>query len=456
MQPINVFLTDRFIIFNSPEMEASERIVETIDEKDQIDSILAKLSSLLDGRAPSSATKVNLIIDHNFLPYYYFELPPLTHRKLNNILEFELENTLLLGSTEYYYDYCSRRPKDRPISEVGVFAFRKEWLEKIRQICRDTNLDIQWVLSLNNLLDLRFQEEFSPEDEIHVHLAERLARIFVYREGFMVGFSTVTFPGETANRNTIQEFLDRINQKIGIIRIAENQVCQVTINRSDLSGIFVNDKMELEMSEMEECILSTFDPLQLISPSIFSNKRRVNLYKSDLLLLKEIKRHTRKLVVSGCILLACLILYGSSAVFKGITLSQQHASLKKEYSRTVKKYIPKGSASNAVKILKEKLSTIRQKQVESQRFEKREYPISTILRDISLVKAKVSSFHLNKFYSNNQLITIQGRVSSLIDFDQLRDQINRLFPKEQYKVKTSQQSSGNEGVQFSISIHILG
>ncbi len=448
MQSLNIFLTKQYIFCHSSDFTPQKSLLE-LSNTDALEAFSNYLSDL---KVPKN-TNINVILDQSFLKYYYFKLPPVNSRKINRILEFELEDTLLSKTEEYYYDYYARTDKES-CSETGVYIMEKEFLNNLTQVCKHHNLSLHWILSLNNLMDLEFRDTYSLGNEIIISLEANISRIFVYKNGFLIGDS-MALPAETIDGQLSQLFLDAINQKIAEILLQENDDFNISISGNTSSIIAVNDQ-ELQFTEnSSNNTLSIAASPNLISPIRLSHSHRVNLLKSNLLFIQEIKKHIKALTISGIILGVCLIMFICSTVYSTIQNAQQYKELDHLYTKTIQKYLKKGTAkSAALHTLKKKVKELKIQKNENRKFSKREYKVSQQLTQLSSIKKKISSLHLGRFTLKEQLIRIQGHVNSESDFDILREELNTLYPAKTYNIKSNQKSLGNDTVQFTINIRI--
>ncbi len=457
MQLSNIFITSRYICSLSSDQSLPNSFLELSDCQD----LTKELSEFLSKLELSKGTAINFILDQDFIGYYHFKFPPISRRKINKILEFEMEDTLLKELDYYFFDYYSRTLKEHSFTQVGVYAISKDVFNILSRVCRDHNLELRWILSLNNLLDLKFREEFHPNNQIFVHLEDSIARIFVYKEGFKIGFSTAKYKtpenSDSQAGEHSQEFLDYINQKIAAIRLQENKVHEIAVNRDALSWVTINERQELEPAKSSENHPNSKPAVDeyLIAPALLNHPQRVNLLKLDIPIIQELKKHIKALMVSTFIMAVCLIVYVGSVVYNNLLETQYLSDLDRTFQQLVGEYLPKGtSKTNAVHILREKVDKLKNQKEKSRKFARREYRVSTLLNEVSLLKKNISSLHLKRFSLNEQSIRFQGNIDTVSDYDQLKERLIALFPKKTYNTKFSQKSLGDETVEFSVLVQI--
>ncbi len=462
MQSVYLFLTKNYIYYHLPDYSSSESILELDGSKPSpIDSLPKFLSEL----SITKSTSVNIVLDQSFVSFYHFTLPPVNRRKLGKILEFELADTLLLNIEDYYYDYYFRSGRENLSTEVGVFTIKKDLLHDLIQVCKEHNLEVRWILSMYNLQDIKLRDQFKPFNQILVSFEDTLARMFVYKDGFLNSCSSsyriTEGEDESSKIQSWQHFLDNINQKIKAVSLKENNTFKVSLDESTSSFIKINELQELKLngSAVDYAKFQESKCKKLVTPSLLNQPNRVNLFKSNLLIFQELKKHTGRLIATTVIFGFCIAIYIGSFIYKNIYNSIYYNQLEQLYQQSISKYLPKGtSKTNATYILNEQVNELKSLRKKNLRYSKRSYKISNLLNDVALIKKKVPSFHLDRFTfdleKKDQPIRIQGNVSSMAQYEKLKDQLNEMFPPESHTIKYSQKSRGNDIVQFTVTIRL--
>ncbi|PCI30629.1 MAG: hypothetical protein COB67_01380 [SAR324 cluster bacterium] len=457
MRHLYLLLTERFALLYSPDstsVESSVYLTKTPGSSDFIDQVFTVFTEKSDLKG----TKVSFVLDRSFLTPFYFSFPLITKRKVDNILRFELENALLYSASEYYFDYYHRRDKEIARTQVGGYAIKKDLLHALVEKVQTAGGEIQWFLALNNLLDLHLQEKSTPQDCLSILWEKDIARFFVYRKGFLVGFSSVEIKSNGEQEKDLVLFQREVNQKVASILLTETEIEECLWDTQEGLPVHQEEQGRLEIlpTATETWPQFSVNLEELFSPSLLSSKKRINLFQPNLLIFEDLKKYAKGLMLSAGILLACIGLYMGSLGYEIFQLQERQKVLNQAYERRVSQYLPKGvSRSNAIYVLKERLKGEQEKQQLAKRFGKREYHVSKLLKKISLLKQQTPSLHLDKFSYSPQVITIQGKVISPVKFDLLKDQFHQIFSSPEYSIKINQQSLGDETIRFSISIRSL-
>lgn len=456
MRLLSIFITRSFIYYYSTDLTPSESYLELTDQTDLTDS----LSELISRLETAKVTHINFILDEKYIIYTYSHFPLTSRRKIDKILEFELEDILLSGSENYYFDYYSKTNRDLAITEVGVYAIQKSVLQILRKFCKDNNLELRWLLSLNNLFDLRTRQELRPGNNIFVLWHKNIARILVYRGSFLSAISSVALQQTTTDQPSSglsQQYLDLINQQITCFRLKDNFDYEILIDPAIKPRVQVSDKQQLSLVEGQATESDTLDQIELkdlINPSLLNHPHRVNLLKSNLLLIQELKKHRRAFSVSVGIIVACLLMYTSSIGYNIIQDTKKLEVVNRKYAESINKYLPKGtSKTNAVYILRDDVAKLQKIQAKGRKFAKREYRVLKTLLQLSLLKNSTPSLHINRFSINDQSIRFQGKVNLISEFEQLKNELEALYSGKKYTLKYNQKSLGEDIVEFSVSIY---
>lgn len=455
MGPINIFITSGFLCAYSPDLPSDIVFRETTDQKNIFDELVDLFS---DAQIPNGAA-VNLIIDQLLINFHNQIFPMLNRRKIDNMLAFELEDSLIEDFNAYHISYFSQRKKASATTELCVYTIQKSILNSLHDLCGERGIDIKWVLSFNNFLDLRFREEIDPQNHVYISIDKHLARVFIYEQSFLKDYSTITlnkdFNGLSPEAIQVQ-LLEKINQKISALRLATELNYQIAVEYPMMSKLKLLNGEQLR-NEILGQINQKFSPSNLkdlIKPSLFNNPFRVNFSTVDFLLYREIKKHIKSVAIATILTTFCLLLYGS---YVGLDMYQKSVRLKHlevQYAETIKQFLPTGaSKSNAVAVLKNQVQKLNSSRNKNRKFAKREYFISQMLTNLSSLKANISSLRINRFSYNKQIMRFQGTVSSITDVELLKEKLEFLFPQGSHSIKINQRSIGNESVQLSASIH---
>ena len=455
MQLHNILITDnnRFPISRNSSQNNS---VLSLDG----DNISARLTDFLSSGQLSRGTSVNLVLDQTFIRYQYFSFPLISSRKIRNILQFELEDTLLKGTEEYVTNYNTQSNKKSGITETGVFIIEKLLLEELISIFKMFSLELRSVSSLENLMDLAYHESTGDlENNIVVELetSQRSARFFTYKSGFLTGISAIPLlqvADEADAALTDHQFVNLLNQKVNAIRLDEAEYHDVTISGGDENSIglvdqqfSLNSAQTLSQKGNDQRKEKAGTEIRLDHP------RRINLIKSNILILQELKKYSRSLYATAGILLVGLSFFVAAVAYRGYNDHIAIKALEKRLDNTISKYLPRGtSKTNALQIVKSRVEAIEQEKEKNRLFERRRYKISKTLTDISLLKSEVPSLTLSRFSMNEQVTRFQGNAASIQDFDRFREALLKLYPSDTFRVKSNEKTRGAGSVEFSTTI----
>ena len=420
--------------------------------------ILSGLTIFLRQCGDIGSCKVNFVLDERLLDYRYIKLPLTNKGKVVKILEFELGNLMLYEVERYNYDYTLRANKEESFTEIGVYAIQKEFFNGLLQVCKEFNLEVQWILPYNNLIDVRNKIKNSPGNALYLQIEMDCAKMFVYRDGFLVDYSAIGNPTEVADRaapECFRGYIALINQRITACRLAHREIKAVSVNAESapLVRVDANSRLELFAEGKSEVTLPEIDPRSFLDIYLNGSLQRINLLKSSFPLIKELKKNYRKAVVSFCILVASLSVYLASFAFHLYRQNLEYEKLDREYSAMVNRYLPKGtSKSNAVVVLRERVEKLEERQIRNSKYATRKYPVTGLIQKISLMKRRVASLHVDKIQTGEKSATIYGRVTSIQDFDNFLRQIAATFPKEQFDTKNNHKTQGDSLIAFTTTI----
>ena len=422
--------------------------------------IINGLSEYLTQKQIPAGTGINLILDQQYIRYHYFYLPYIPKRKVRQILQFELDDTLLKGSADYHFNFTIRSQKGTETTESGVYAIEKSILDNLVALFREFNLELRCLSSLENLLDLSLAENNIPENQIHVEICpgHQQAKLFIYRNSFLIGVSAVRglLPSQTTSNDIdALPLIDQINQKTGTIKLAEPDISLISLNNSFAEGLSIHSEGELIATDnYQPSIHPTLDEIQNFYSSIRpDHPKRINLINTNIFLFQELKKHTRPLALTVGILFLSLIIYSAAMLYGSFYDQRYFEHLESMLGKTASQYLPNGiSPTNAVYILKERIESLQAEKKNNRLYEFRNYPVSTILTEISLIKNDIPSLRLNRFSLNENTIRFQGNTASVKDFDQLMNSLAQLFAPNLYRINAIEKNRGTASVDFSITI----
>lgn len=457
MASLNLFLNNQYIYYQSQDLDIEDTF---LDFGELNTDPLEKLNELLTELDLPRNVSLNLTLDQLFINYYVFTLPPVGKRKIDKILEFELGDTLLSDIEEYFYDYRFDIEKEQS-TRLGVYLIKKELVHRIVQIGKSNHIDIRSIIPLNDLLDIKFKESFKPTNEIVLTAEQNYSKLFVYKNGFLVGCSSVPLQfknqldleNPVGDQNTESLPINQINQKIRSILIKEVDLESVMIEGGIDSVLHVNEQMEIDYVNGEIVEFPKSICPDVIQQSYITRTNRINLVKANLAIIQEIKKHAKQFIITSVFALCCFGLYIGSLVYQNSINNERYLQLDQEYTKAIGKYLPKGtSKSNAINILRNQVAELKELKEKNEKFSRRSYTVTNQLNQLSGLKQTVTSLKINRYFMTDQSIRIQGEVSSFADYDQLKNSLGRIFPKEEYSIKYNQKSVGNDIVQFSVTI----
>ncbi len=453
MQLHNILITDKADLSPSVSFTENDSVIELAGNE-----LGACLTEHLANHQILRGASINLILDQGYIRYQYFNLPLISSRKIRQILSFELDETLLNGVENYVFSYSSQSSKKSGVTEVGAYIIDKQVLEDLVSIFREFNLELRWVTSLENLMDLGYIEKSDLGNRIHVELSDRLqaARFFIYHNGFLTGVSSISkqenLKGDTEALAS-QSFIDLLNQKVSSIQLVDVGLTEISMSGSDDRHIVLNDHQEFEIDQRNQ---STSKDVRDSVPEVrLDHPRRVNLIMSSILIIQELKKYSRSLVITTGILVVSLVIYMAATGYRGYLDHQSVESLEKQLNLKISKYLPKGtSKTNALYILNERVQGIKQEKERNRNFEQRNYHVSSTLTDLSQLKKDVPTLVLSRFSLNEQVIRFQGSTATIAEFDRLQELLTELFPVDTHQLKTNEKSRGDGIIEFSTAIQL--
>lgn len=453
MQSLNLFLTKSYIFFSSTDLPLDNTQIEfDTQDSDPFDT----LSELLEKLDLPRNINLNLILDQGFVNYCYFTIPPISRRKIDKVLGFELADTLVSDADDYLFDYNTKTIKDLK-TQIGVYTIDNDLIGNILQIGKSKGLDIKSVLSLNDLLDIRLREAYSPDNHLIITADQYQIKLFVYNNGFLKGCSSLRLlrNGQLAplSSDDCSALLQRLNSSIKSILLKEYQIEKIVIDKNLQSVFSLNEESELEAIPQFQQELPSSVCEELTQRSLTARSNRLNLLKSNVFRFQELKKHSKKLAVSLVTLILAFGVYITSLVYENNQRSDQYKNLQSIYATTLKKYLPRGATpSNGIQVLQEKVNELKQLKRKNERFTIRDYRISDQLNQLSALKQKIPSLIIDRYFMTDQSIRVQGEVASFDEYDRLKANLLLIYPEQQYSVRFNQKSVGDDIIQFSATV----
>lgn len=451
MQSLNIVLTKHYIYYQSFDLPLEETLLET-----SLDSQISNLSNLLAELSLPRGTQIRLILDRSYTSYFYFRLPTTSKRRLDRMLKFELEDVLIEDVDAFYYDYHTQKIDDETLA--GVFLVKKNLADECIQIAKSHNLDLRSILSLEDLVEHRLRALYHPENEFVISADRFTASVFAYKNGFPIAYSSQTIPDQidsSVQQGSESENcadLAEINWKLRAIRLQESEVNSIRLSNDCETFISVDDRNNLIVRPKDRNGV----PHTICSPvlsDLHSRKsKHIDLLKTDFFLLQEIRKHTKKSIILGVLLLCWGLLYLSSLIYQNIENSQRFNELQETYRNTVKQYLPsEPPPDDALAILRREVADLKEQYSENQRFGQRDYRISKQLNEISGIKNQIASLSLSRFFLTDQSIRIQGNVATFAEYDLLKASLQKIYSKS-FTIRFNQNSVGDNRIEFTVTI----
>ncbi len=458
MQLIHIFISKRRIetyCEDSANLPAPYPLTDADGRPIPVLTGLADLLRQFDGTEPH---KISFVLDRTLLSYRYVKLPLTGRGRVVKVLRFELDNIMLYDVDQYHYSYFLRPNREESYTEIGVYTIRREFSDKLLQLCRSFNLEVHWILPLDNLIDVAYKLEKAPDNELHIRIEPDCAKLFVYRNGFLIDCSTVNGPTDAACRNPkerLREFVGSINKRVMALHMADREVGKISVNPECRSLVAVADDLKLESIEGEESEipLPKTNPQFLLNTYQTNNLQRINLLKTGFPLIKELRKNYGKVVVSSALLAASLIVYLASFGYDMYRNNLTFQRLDREYTDLIGKVLPQGTPkSKAIPTIRQRVRDVRERWNRNKKFGARRYSNITLLHKISLVKNQVPSLHVDKIQSSEKSTAIYGNVTSMQDYDRFLQQIAKTFPPEEFETKNRHKTQGADLITFTTTI----
>ena len=456
MQLINIYLSKTEIGYYLPDSSERWRSINLPAApsglKDDI-TVFEVFKNLLSQIDHLESIKINIILDQHYVLYSYLKLPLISKRKISNILQHELGNHLINDLSEYRYDYMIKIDKEQSSIECGVYFIKKDFIESILAIAKSYSVELAGIYPLNHLISQNYLDEHQSHNDsrIYIHLVEKYAKLFVYHQGFLSGYATIFC--ESPN---LDDLINNINQKIKAIVLHENQIEFTRVDSSLPDIISENDASDIVCSSDSPL---TFDQLPPTDYRPFNRcfqpgaLPKFNLLKSNTLVFKELKKYSKRLLVTASLFFIFMMLYLTNVGFNIYSSMQVNGQLEGRYTQLIDNYLPKGTSKiNAVYILKQRIVEYEDQQAAVQKYSERNYETITFVNDISLIKSKITSLTVNRLSFGQNSISITGKVDNISDYDLLQEIFTTKYPEDQFRLKMDQKSQGNESILFTTTI----
>ncbi|MCP4298758.1 MAG: hypothetical protein GY786_24515 [Proteobacteria bacterium] len=457
MHQLYLLLSEYKVTLYSSESRSVLNQFELPEFSGNVESYEQGISEVLEKEKALKSVKVNIILYQRLLSFFHLQFPPIGRKKIGKILPYELENSLIMSSSECYFNYNCSRLKAPARTEVYGFAIEKMIFNRLVDRVKYLGCDVASLTPLVSLLDIKIRGTVTEKSFIFLRWESNILRFFVYIDNFLKGYSFIMLNHYRLNENW-KGLEVQINQKLKSIQIVESEIVKIIQgDNCNLSSQIISDyEIELTSDIFRELDDIEDDFSELIAPAVISNKSRINLTHFELFIFKEFKKY-RKALIGSILLLAIWVGVTVGQLGYQISLlNQEKKEVGKKHSQMISKYLPKGaSRTNVIKILKEELTALQERKKIEQRFLKREYGLAGSIKDISLIKNKVPSLHISKLSQSDRIVSINGKVSSFVDFDVFKDELAQHFPKQEYRTKINQKSSGDNSIRFLISIRKL-
>lgn len=456
MQLINIYFTKTEIGYylpDEPNTWNSIQLKVNGAENSLFLSVSDGFKELLERVEQLDTFKLNLILDQNFTLYSYLKLPLISKRKISNILQNELSNYLVNDLSEYHYDYQVKVNKEQSQTECGVYFIKKDLVENLLKIARLLSVEISGIYPLNHLIDQKYKaaSEILNESRIYLDLVNKNTKVFVYNHGFLSGYATI-FDGS----DSLEALLKTVNKKIAAIVLQENQIefSKVDTSQPDIfvenevSEIICTAESKVSSEQLPHPDYSHFN--QFFKPGALP---KFNLLKSNLLIFKELKKYSGRLMVSASLFFICVMLYLTNVGFNIYSNNQVNKQLNLQYTQLIQKYLPKGTSKiNAIYILEQRIAEYKAQEENSKKYADKKYETLKFVKDVSLFKTEITSLIINRLSLGQNSISVLGKVDTLSDYELLQEAIIKKYPEDHYRLKMDQKSRGNESINFTATI----
>jgi type II secretory pathway component PulL len=459
MQSINIYLTKTEIGYYLPDSTENWNSVNLeIGQSEPNYELLAfeGFKKLLGRIDHPESYKINIIPDQHYILYSYLKLPIVSKRKIPNILQHELGSHLINDISEYHYDYMIKINKEQSFIECGVYFIEKDLVKNLFAIAKTFSVEIAGIYPLNYFISQNYLNGYQVKNDsrIFIHLNDGSTKLFVYHQGFLAGYATIF-----NEHSDLDDLIKIINQKITAIVLYENQVDFIQVDTSHPDIIVENEESEIVYSTNPPL---TSDHLPKTDYRPFNQffkqgtPPKFNFLKTNLLIFKELKKYSKKLIFSASLFFLCSVIYLMNVGFDIYSNNQINQQLDSKYTKMINTYLPKGTSKiNAIYILKQRITDFENQQEMVKKYAEKKYETIKFINDVSLFKSNITSLIVNRLSYGQNSISIQGQVDTISDYDLLQEIIIEKYPEDLYRLKMDQKSQGNDSIFFTATIRPL-
>ena len=459
MQAINIYLTKTEIGYYLPDSTENWNSVTLETEQSESNRELSAFegfNKLLNQIDHPESYKINIIPDQHYILYSYLKLPLISKRKIPNVLQHELGNHLINDISDYHYDYMIKINKEQSFIECGVYFIKKDLVKSLFAIAKTFSVEIAGIYPLNHFISQQYlnSHQVKNDSRIYVHLNEVSTKLFVYHQGFLSGYATIF-----DEHSKFDDLLNSINQKITAIVIFENQIDFAKVDTSHPEILAENEESEIVFLVEPPLTSDQMPKADYRSFNQFFNQGappKFNFLKTNLLIFKELKKYSKKLMFSTALFFLCVMAYLSSVGYDIYLNNQINQQLDSKYTKLINTYLPKGTSKiNATYILKQRIADYENQQEMVEKYTERKYETIKFINDVSLFKNDISSLNVSRLSHGQNSISIQGKVNTISDYDLLQEILIKKYPENLYRLKMDQKSQGNDSIFFTAIIRPL-
>ncbi|MGK0288806.1 MAG: hypothetical protein ACI86H_000227 [bacterium] len=395
-----------------------------------------------------SGNRVNFILDHSYTQSRFFTLPAQNKAKIKQILAFELGNTLLEESGDFSFDFQFQ--KFNETSQICAYSLSNKLKNQFVQLQKDHQLEILHIYSLTNLMNaLNVHNENLPKNGIFLDCYEASAKIFLYKNSFLSGFSEIHLPIHSENSN--QQIQSLLNQRISSIQFEED-IDEVIFDTQleDIMTYSSTNGVDLKSVPL----VSNHQFLLDLNSAILNRtlKGVINLFKVENPIFVEVVKNKKSLVTSLGLTFILLLFYIFGVSYNIISESQKFSQVQNKYQQLIQENLPAGiSKANALYILEEQAKKLRIRWKEQEKFSYRTYAKTTVFQQISSLKKDAKDLIVREIIINQKNIYFKGTVSSPVEFTKLLKSTKKMY-KKTHLVKQRQTQDKQQKINFTFAI----
>ena len=440
------------LFINSHEITWLQR--EHIYHSHRQGSILADLAALLEQHynpAEHAGLRVDLVLSYSLYHFLSLELPSLSHRKIHQLLKFELENLLLLPPEELSYPFQTRVNKAADNIQVSVFAWDTQFIRSIRDLLEPYHIEVHRIFSLENLL--LSQLNHHSKKFIYIHVTPRLTHLLFSQNGLLQAVTQVQSPADLS-LPTCSSWIKEINSVIGAAQVLAGQ-WDLLCNPEADELLVLSDRGTASLKPEPQIEALVDIPLNpLLEPTFLKQKQIILLEAPQAALLAEFKKHKPQLKSTSFLAASFLILWifwVSIGLFQGY---QNSHKLQQELKAITARYAPGLSTATGLSVLEEKVATLRQQQNGQRSLHP--YLYSTGIAKISKIAQTAPSLTLSRLSAKETDWTLVGKTTSNHDFELTKTELKKIFPPSEFTMTVNQKAQGEGQVSFTISMLLKG